>query len=382
VLMGVAFPAHSAIVNVGALQLNPDSSWQRGGAQQEGEDDAVQLSWAIPSGIALQLLVPRSPPLIKSDEAHFYQNLTRKWSAQFGKAADIHWIQFNQPGQSGLRWLACRHPARSDDGVVFHLVTVHEGHAYSLLLFTPPGTERLPPAALALMAGANFGTLHSGWRRTASLTVIPQGEALDGLIRTEAEALADQGMLTGFGLEAEPIDKVAKTAQGAQEAEILHMAWFFDGFRWREENGRDVQQSFDIRGRLKVEAPGGTSQGPLNFVLDMATAEGPLEVRADLMSYCGPVEPWETAWSALGLNAMNVLSLLETAHACEQAPKEGKGWVMQAMPGQTVRGKLELPAVFPADRLWVEIQLVPAAGYVGAGLLQHSRMYVVFEPER
>ncbi len=411
VLMGVAFPAHPAPVRVGPLQLNPDPAWQQGSAKQEGEDDAVQLSWAILSGIALQLLVPRSPPLIKSDEAHFFQNLTRKWSAQFGKAADIHWIKFNQPGQSGLRWLACRHPARSDDGVVFHLVTVHEDHAYSLLLFTPPGTELLPPAALALVAGATFGApapapepepapvsttmTTQTWRRTASLTVVPQGAVLDALIQAESDALAEHGMLTGFGLEAEPTDKVAKTdgndlmdATGTSlgtatlpGGETLHMAWFLDGFRWQETQGREVQQPFETRGRLQVQAHDGKTSGSLSLGLQVTATEEPLEVRAEVLNFCGPAELWERAWSEFGVDTLDALSRLATDHACELAPREAKGLVLQAKAGQSVEGTLALPPYFPADRLWVEIQLMPASGVVGAGLLKHSRLVVVYEPE-
>ena len=146
-------PARAETFTVDNLRLRPDAAWQRGAPQREEEDDALLLSWPVPDGVALQVLVPRSPPLLKSDADTFYRNLTRKWAAKYGKAAVVGWIE-----AGSRRWLSCRRPSRTGEGVVFQLVTVHEGRAYSLVSIAPAGTETLPKAVHDLVAGADFPT--------------------------------------------------------------------------------------------------------------------------------------------------------------------------------------------------------------------------------
>jgi hypothetical protein len=155
--MLVSLPVGAQTLRVLDLGLQPDPAWQRGTPRQEQEDDALQLSWPAPEGgPTLQVLVSQSPPLIQSDADTFYRNLSRKWAALYGRHASVGWVEFNKDGQEGRRWLSCRRPARSGDGVVFHLVSVHAGRAYSLLVFAPPKTETLPQAVHGLLAGAVF----------------------------------------------------------------------------------------------------------------------------------------------------------------------------------------------------------------------------------
>jgi hypothetical protein len=247
--MLAAFPARAETLELLELRLYPDAGWQRGAPQEEQEDDALRLSWPAPDGVALQVLVPRNPPLLKSDAETFYRNLTRKWTAQYGKQAAIGWIDF---GPGGTRWLGCRRPSSTGSGVVFHLATVHEGRAYSLLAFAPPGTESLPPAVRDLVQGAAFQAPPTPWRHRLSLALLPQGEALEALAQAEADALGNQGMLTGYGVGAE---KSGKPGQSWEEAGEVRLNWFLEGFRWVEVHGRDERQPFEVRGQLVAVPP-------------------------------------------------------------------------------------------------------------------------------
>lgn len=356
------------------LRLQPDAAWQRGAPEQEHGDDALSLSWPVPGGASLQVLVPRSPPRIKGDAETFYRNLRRNWLAQYGKAAAIDWAEF-QPG--GVRWLSCRRPGHAGKGVVFHLVTVHAGRAYTVLLFTPPGTEALPSAAHALMAGAGFQAMPMRWRRIEALALLPRGEALDALAQAEADALGDQGMLTGYVLEAE----------GMPETGQLGLSWALDGFRWRKRYGRDERLPFELRGRLVAEAPPALEGAPVRLGLQVAPGEIPLAARLSLHDYCGPRGPWEEAMAALRRGARGPLARLALDHPCTGQAGKGKAAelaTLEAGAGEALERVIPLPA--PAAQAgngprWLEVELLPGAGSLGEGLLGRLALIFVYEPE-
>ena len=383
--MLVSHSVQAETLSVLDLHLHPDPVWQRGTPQQELEDDALLLSWPVPDGVALQVLVPRNPPLIKSDADTFYRNLTQKWSALYGKHAAVGWMDFSKGdgknGTEGLRWLSCRRPARSGEGVVFHLATVHEGRAYSLLLFAPPKTDALPQAVHALVASAGFQAMPAVWHHVRSVFLMPQPEAMEALVQAEADALGDKGMFTGYGVNQAKADKPVPGGDGSVEA--LQLNWFLDGFRWVNSAGRDERLPFETRGQLSADVspalPGGAAQVGLNVV----ASDTPLVARVSLHAYCGPQGPWDEALADLARGARGPLGRLARDHACPGVTGEEVLATLEVRPGQTVARSVALmPPSAAADRLWVEIKLLPEVGALGEGLLDRLGLYFVYEPER
>lgn len=377
-VMLVGFSARAETLGVLDLRLHPGPAWQRGASAQEQEDDALLLSWPVPEGVALQVVVPRNPPLIKSDADTFYRHLTREWTLQYGKEAAVGWIDF---GGGGPRWLSCRRPARSGEGVVFHLTTVHEGRAYSLLLFAPPKTESLPQAVHALVAGAGFHAPPTVWRHTLGLAMLPQAEALEALAQAEADVLGDQGMLTGYGVNTEKSGKPG--GDGGVSGEARRLNWFLDGFRWAKGYGRDERQPFEARGQLMAEAPPEWTGGALRMELNVGASETALAARASFHAYCGPRGPWDEAMAALARGARGPLGRLARDHACAGRTGDGVLASLEARTGQTLVRSVPLAAPpDKADRLWLEVRLLPEAGSPGEGLLDRLGLYFVYEPER
>lgn len=368
-------PARAEPLQVMDLRLQPDSAWQRGTPQQEREDDALVLSWPVPEGVALQVLVPREPPLLKSDPDTFYRHLTRKWSTLYGKQAAVGWVEAGPKGPGGIRWLSCRRPASTGDGVVFHLATVHEGRAYSLLAFAPPGTGALPEAVHRLVASAGFQALPSVWRQAHALALAPRGDVLEALAQAEAEALGDRGMITGYGASAE-----APTGESAGKSLALH--WFIEGFHWDKQAGRDGRMPFETRGQLVAEAPLLLEEGTLRLGLKLGGADGALSARVRMHTYCGPSGPWEEALADLARGARGPLGRLARDHACPSQPAKADLATLEAVPGQTVARSVPLGRPEGrVDRLWLEIRLLPRAGAAGEGVLDRQGLYFVYEPE-
>lgn len=360
-------PARAETFTVDNLRLHPDAAWLRGSPQQEDEDDALLLSWRGPEGVALQVLVPRGPPLLKSDVDSFYRNLTRKWAAQYGKAAAVGWIE-----AGGRRWLSCRRPSRAGDGVVFQLVLAHEGRAYNLVAVAPAGTETLPKAVHELIAGADFDATAPAWRQSLARVVLPRGEALDALAQAEAETLGDQGMLLGHELKADP---------GHTKGEMA-LRWFLEGFRWEKSYGRDERRPFELRGRLAATAPLDPEGGELKLDLRLEAGETPLVARASRHAYCGPLGPWRQALAALDRGASGGLARLARDHPCEAQAAAGILGSMEAAPGQAVSRDLPLPPPpARATAWWLEVALSPRAGSPGEMLLDRVGLYFVYEPK-
>ena len=372
----IGCPAQAGTLSVLDLHLSPDPAWQRGTPEQEREDDALLLSWPVPEGVSLQLVIPRSPPLIKSDAETFYRSLTRKWATQYGKEAVVAWVDPGRGEADERRWLSCRRPARSGEGVVFHLASVHEGRAYSLLLFSPPGTEALPKAAYDLVAGAGFRPIPTLWRKTLALPLLPRGEALEALAQAEAEALGDTGLLTGYGLRED------ETGQEPEGEVRLH--WFLDGFRWAKKYGRDERIPFEVRGQLAAMASRDLDGGTLKVELKVGASEAPQAARVSLHGYCGPQGPWQEALMSLRRGARGPLDRLRRDHACGAPSADGALATLEARSGQTVARAIPLvsPTSARAGIRWLEVDLDPGmGGLVGGRLLDRVGLFFVYEPE-
>jgi hypothetical protein len=369
--------AQAGMLSVLDLRLHPDPAWQRGTPEQEREDDALLLSWPVPDGIALQLVIPRSPPLIKSDAETFYRNLTQKWSAQYGREAAVGWIDLGGGEAGSPRWLSCRRPARSGEGVVFHLASVHEGRAYSLLLFAPRGTEALPKAFHDVVAGAGFQAMPPIWRKSLALPLLPRGEAMEAMAQAEVEALGASGLLTGYGVRAE--------GNGVEPDGELRLYWFLDGFRWAKKFGRDERVPFEVRGQLAAAASRELDGGTLKVELKVGASEATQVARVSLHSYCGPQGPWQEALASLGRGARGPLDRLRRDHACDTPSVSGELGVLEARSGQTVARviPLALPATAKAGMRWLEVNLEPGVGgTVGERLLDRVGLFYIYAQEK
>lgn len=362
----LVLPARAESLRVDDLSLRPDPAWQRGEPRQEQEDDALALSRTLPDGGALRVLVPRSPPLLKSDAETFYRNLTRKWYALYGQTATVGWTELG-----GRRWLRCRRPSRVGDGEVFQLATVHEGRAYTVVAMAPAGTDALPGAVGDLLAGAEFSAPAQSWRQTRGLAVMPRGEALDALAQAEADVLGGKGMLLGHELAGD-------TPAGGGQA----VRWSLDGFLWDQAQGRDGRRPIELRGRLAARAPADQDGGGLTLDLALEAGGAPLAVRATRQAYCGPEGAWRTALAALDRGAPAGLARLARDHPCAGEAGPGVLAEVEIVPGQVVSRTVALPP--PPDQAtawWVEVRLVPQAGSLGEMLLGRTGVYFVYEPQ-
>ncbi|HNQ05388.1 MAG TPA: hypothetical protein PKH69_12350 [Thiobacillaceae bacterium] len=349
---------------VDGMRLYPEPTWQRGDPEQEAEDDSLLLTWPVPEGVSLRVMVPRSPPLLKSDAGTFHRNLARKWIAQFGKAARIGWLEIG-----GRRWQSCRHPSRSGEGVAYQVVTVHAGRAYSVLAIVSTDAERLPGVVHELLAGVEFPAPEPAWRQTLNLAILPRGETLQTLVRAEAEALGARGMLLGHEVDSRDVGGMRT------------LRWSLDGFRWDVSAGPDGRRPFELRGRLAARAPAAPDRGVLRLELGAQAGESPLRVQVSRYAYCGPAAPWREALAALRREDGADLHRLARAYPCAGA---GPALLasMEAAPGQTLHQDVPLPALpAQATACWLELRPVSRGDGLGVMLLEHVGLYVVYEPE-
>jgi hypothetical protein len=387
-------------IRVMDLHLDLDQAlapgWVTASAAQMDESDAWTLSLPMEGGVALEVLIPRSPPLLKSDAETFFRHLTRKWQAQYGKAVAVGWGSFGPDTalpEAG-RWLIGRRPSRTGEGVVFHLSTVQAGRAYSVLVFTPPDTEALPPEAQALLAKLSFnppdGVVSASapadtppasparWRRTQARVLVPEGEVLAALAQTETEAMGDTGMLTSFVFQA--LDLNGNT---------LGAGWTLEGFRWALQFGRDQQLPFASRGRLDLTAAETwDSDGllPVTLVLRVDETETPLAAVLKVHAYCGAAGPWAEAMKALEKGARAPLHRLAENHGCpDAAGASAKQIRWEAHGGETLTREhgveISLPG-YGAGGRWLEVSLTPQPESVGEGLLERLALVLVYEPEQ
>jgi hypothetical protein len=395
-LASAVFCADAAELRIEALALPYASPWQRATPQQESLDDALLLD--APEA-KLQLAVLR-PTAVKSDAASYYAKLTRKWRALYGGEAKVS--EFESGGAPGKKttWLVCRRPARDHGVRAFHLVTLFEGRAYSLLLFAPSEAEALPTPALDLLAALRFGPEVSAVRAAtnaskaawkASRTIYPHANAdvLAALVRDDVARLGDDGMVTGYGLNfSREIDNPDDNP-GA--------TWFIEGYQWKTVANRTVRATWNQGGRLDARIP---VELAANWGLRLSLRENEADLRAQL-------QVWE-----LCAASPRVAEVLENLQSGERAPlrrlalERAAGcpaaWSASAVPalqgesGKSVRADVAvaLPPALGAQQnadlrqagleriCLVEIGLHPGSRRTGFGdrLIERARWYVVLEP--
>lgn len=368
--------ARAGIAEVGAMRLDYADTWQRAGAAEEDEDDSIILRHAAqPEGMTVFL--PRRAVPLKISEAQFYDQLERKWRAQYGKAASISSIVAD-----GRSWRLCVRPSLERPATVFHLVTVQAGRAHHLLAVGQGDASGLPGELLALLSGIAWpagepvrvaaapmtpvaqetpaapappgrvetsarvetpqpvaapaptpaaapagvavesapvppGALAGpGWQLLRASRQAATGKALARLADLEARRIGDAGMLLGYGLSARE--------QG--------LDWFIDGYQFDPFiPGKAGRKAFALNWNLAWQAPatwdGGASL-PLPVVFtgsvtppDAAAQAG---VRADIRLLCGTRMAVVRAMDAIERNEAGAAGQLTAlAQACPENSAAG-----------------------------------------------------------
>lgn len=369
-------------LRVEALRVPHAEPWRRGPADQEKRDGVFLLDGRAGDGSPLQVAIFRRAPALKTGAEIYYRNLARHWRAQYGGLAAIQWLE-----AGGVKWLACRRPGRDEATGVFHLSTVFDGRAYSLLAFAPAETAAPPAALLDLLAAMRLGTGSGAaspptrWLGARTYRFRPSGEALEAVVAADRESLGEDGMLTGYGLDY---------GGGPEGAGV---DWFLDGFRWKTVAGRVTRVPWANRGHLEVEPPGEWTDASL-WTLRLTLAEGEEGVSARLLAWdlCAPRERLTSVLEGLDRGARVPMERLaaERPEGCPP-PTAGASRSLHGEAGRTVAGSLALPAGTPSSagpetglarvRL-VEVRLEPRPGRTapGDGLLGRARLFFAFEP--
>lgn len=376
-LAGLVSPACATEVRVQALRLLPDAAWQRATPEQEAADDAIGLSWPVAGGVGVQVLVPRSAARVGLEAARFQRNFERLCRHRHGRAAAAGWLR-----PAARDWLVCRRPAAGGDGVLFHLVTLHAGHAYSVLVLAPAGTQVLPKVAHELLAGSEFVApdtpMHAAaplparapqWRLAHTWVLAPRGEALAALARAEGEALGETGLLTTYTVQPR-----------AAEASAPALGWSLDGLRWAAGGDRDRRAAFASRGHLAASAPA-EWPGELRVRFEVQAAEHAVALHVSSGAYCGPPAAWQEAVAALEQGAGARFMRLAASHACAGPSPQGQ-W--QARGGDSLSPVLALPATPPAAEArarWLALRVQASPGAVGEALLEQLGLVLVYLPQ-
>jgi hypothetical protein len=413
-------------LRVDAMRLSPDAAWRRGDAAQEKEDGVYLLEWPLSSqspgrqgafpepgaqissrspgrpkndlapsgggsgafpepgaqltqGVALQVALPRQATPLKADAAGFYANLRKKWVAQYGKRAEIGEIEIG-----AVRWLVCRRPAGDGNAIVFQFATVHEGRAYSLLAFAAPQAAGLPQPVHDLLAGVGFGGQARHWIASRVVSAQPGREALEALVQADAERLGQNGMLTGYGLEVTRLPDAAHAGQA--------LAWFMEGFKWRQAVGRDERLPVSLRGHLEARVPARMA-GTLAVSVHLATeSNSGVEAEVSLLDLCAPAAELNEVLDRLERGARAPLERLarERPAACPALPDTVPAKVLLAQSGTVVTETLEF-SVPPAPPLAaglaglkvvaVRPRLAASEDDLGQSLLRQLGLYFIYAPE-
>lgn len=142
--------AWAGVAEIGAMRLDYAEIWQRASPAEEAEDDSIILRHAGPAD-TLTVFLPRRAVPLKIGSAQFYDQLERKWRAQYGKAASIASVVAN-----GRDWRLCVRPSLERPATVFHLVTVEAGRAHHLLAVGKGDAAHLPKELTALLNGIDW----------------------------------------------------------------------------------------------------------------------------------------------------------------------------------------------------------------------------------
>lgn len=363
-------------LSVDAMRLAPNAAWQRGDpARAEG---VYLLLWPTPQGGALQVAIPDAATPLKTDAEAFQANLRKKWMAQYGERAEIGEIEIG-----GRHWLACRHPAATGDATVFQLASVYEGRAYSLIAFAPAQASGLPKPVYDLLAATEFGA--RGWVLSRVVTAQPGQKALEALLHADAQRLGQEGMLTGYGVEYTPLGGSSEAAGSGQR-----LAWFMEGFRWRNSPGLDEHLPLGLRGHLEARAP---DRSALTLAVHLATeSDAAAEAEVAVLDLCAPIAALDAALDQLQRGARVPLERLlrERTAACPDMPPAMPARILQALPGHDVVETLAFPAeprplLAPGLGRLRLISLQPRVpggeDELGQGLLRHLGLYFVYAPE-
>jgi hypothetical protein len=358
-----------------SLCLPHAAPWQRGPAEREQADDVYLLVLPADQAAASQVVLPRRAPVIKGDADGYFDRLTRYWRASYGGAVLIDWLEIG-----GVRWRYVRRPAREDGRGVFHLSTVFQGRAYSLLVFVPGTATTLPEAAMNLVAGIRFGLPPAGgdasatpaaprWTRVRTYRLKLSDADLEA-VAVDVARSGREGMLTGYGLDY---------------AES-HVAWFLEGFEWRTEAGRPTRVPWATRGRLEVEAPAELGEAS-SWTLRLSVPEGETGVSARLVSWelCGGDEALKAGLDRL--DGGERLPMERLAEGCPRPVAIGPSGTLRGEAGKTVSATWTLPSATalsaPGARTrLVEAVLEPASDRTlpGDGLLRRARLFFAYEP--
>ncbi len=381
-----AAPAASAPLCVHALCLPVDAAWRRGGAEQESADDAFILERAAEPENPLQVVVLRAAPVVRGDADAYYDRVTRFWRANYGKAVLVTWQE-----AGGARWRALRRPAQEQGMGVFQLVTVHDGRAYSLLVFVPGDVTTLPAPVRQLLDGIRFAAGEQKptqatqapststrapperWLRAQTYRVQPAAEELEPRTMAEVRRLGD-GMLTGHGL---------RHAESGVE-------WFMDGFVWRDASENSARSAWEVRGALRVEAPAEWNvSAPWTVRLSLPEGQEPVSARLSTRVLCGRRDALRAALERLGRGESTAVQGLASDCAAVAVPLSPT--VLRGEPGKTASATWQLPVPVrkresvrdaEASVALVEVLLETEAGrrLPGQALIGGVRLYFAYEP--
>ena len=384
-----ALRVDAAELRLEALSLNYASPWQRGTPQQETEDDALLLDAA---DAGLQLIVPRRTRLLKIEADAYYAKLSQNWQKLYGSEAKISWFE-PSPATTKQKWLLCRRPMSDQAGSVFHLSTVVDGRAYSVLLFAPSTLETLPPAALDLLAAMRFDgepALSATppvwvpvWTKARTITPVTHSEVLEALIQSDVERLGDGGLVNGYAVK------------WSSEPGQAGVDWFIEGYQWKTIANRLTQVDWRYGGRLELQTVSDAGVWPVKLTL--AEDETDLSASLRVITLCAAREQVADALQQLQWGARLPLERLAQASVagCPVAVSPGVVKIVQGEPGKTVQTDwvLPLPPIpDPAQLAALRraglryLSLVEFAFHAGpnragfgGGLLECARGYVVFE---
>lgn len=334
-----AGPAASAPLCVHALCLPEDAAWRRGSTEQETADDAFILERAAEPENPLQVVVLRTAPVVRGDADAYYDRVTRFWHANYGKAVLVYWQEAD-----GARWRGLRRPAQEQGMGVFQLVTVHDGRAYSLLVFVPGTATTLPAPARQLLDGIRFAAGEpkptqasqaprtstqappERWLRTHAYRAQVAAEELEQRTVAEVRHLGD-GMLTGHGLR-----------YGESGVE-----WFMDGYVWRDASENSARSAWEVRGTLRVEAPAEWSDtAPWSLSLSLPEGQEPVSARLNTRVFCGRRDALRAALERLGRGDTTAVQGLASDCATAAVPLSPP--VLRGEPGKTTSATWQLPA--------------------------------------
>lgn len=380
--------AWAEVLRVDAMRLSPEAPWQRGDAAQEKEDGLYLLEWPLLSGsvqgVALQVTLPRRSTPLKADAESFHSNLRKIWAAQFGKGAEIGEIEI-----AGVRWMTCRRPTGDGGAIVFQLATVHERRAYNLLAFASPQATGLPKPVYDLLAGVRFGPEPRPWIATRVIAAQPGGIALEALVQGDAERLGQDGMLTSYGIEYSQPPGTPNAGPGKR------LAWFMEGFKWRNLVGGDERLPISLRGHLEArgEARAAGATAAIAIELRVAAESGTgVEVDVSLLDLCAPTAELDAALARLERGARAPLERLarERPATCPALPAAMPPKGLLARPGNTVAQPLafSLPPGLPVAAGLSRVQIVAVRprlvgneDELGQNLLRRLGLYFVYAPE-